>query len=119
MLSISVMFPWYSKIKYESYLSLAPTKNMLKMDREGYTVTFDKILSALDPVKVYAQLVNLSQGKDIALLCYEKDRDVCHRRMVAEWLEKKLQINIKEVVFRNVVKKEKPKGNSNQVDLFK
>jgi hypothetical protein len=28
------------------------------------------------------------KGKDIALVCYEKPEDFCHRHLVAEWLKK-------------------------------
>lgn len=117
-ISISVMFPRYSKIMYPEYKKLAPRYDMLKMDRQAYAIEFEKILRGLDPVKVYAHLSDLSQGKDIVLLCYEKDRNECHRKIVGEWLEKKLQINVREVIFQNVVKKEKPKGVSNQIGLF-
>ncbi|MCK5614208.1 DUF488 domain-containing protein [Candidatus Pacearchaeota archaeon] len=117
-ISISVMFPRYSKIKYPEYKKLAPRYDMLKMDWQTYNIQFQKILKAPDPVRVYAHLSELSRGKDIVLLCYEKDRNECHRQMVAEWLEKKLQINVKEVIFQNVVKKEKPKSVSNQTKLF-
>lgn len=30
--------------------------------------------------------MKLSGGKDIALICYEKPTDFCHRHLVAEWL---------------------------------
>ena len=117
-ISISVQFPPFSKIKYAQYKELGPRYEMLKMSLDEYAIEFEKILRALDPVKVYAHLSELSQGKDIVLLCYEKDFNDCHRKKVGEWLEKKLQINVREVVFQSVVKKEKPKGVSNQIVLF-
>ncbi len=117
-ISISVMFPRFSKIKYASYKELGPTYTMLKMSLDDYDRLFQEILGKLDPVKVHTHLTNLSQGKDIVLLCYEKDLNDCHRKQVGEWLEKKLQIKVDEVVFKSTVKKEKPKGASNQIGLF-
>ena len=117
-ISISVQFPTYSKIKYHQYNLLAPRYEMLKMSLDDYDVEFKKILSRLNPVHIHSDLVKLSQGKDIVLLCFEKDRNECHRHMVGEWLEKKLQIIVKEIAFKDVVKKEKPKGASNQIGLF-
>ena len=116
-ISISVIFPWYSSIKYDQYLSLAPRRKMLKMSPELYDIEFQKILGRLNPVIVHKDLVTLSQGKDIALLCYEKDVNDCHRKQVAEWIFKKLQIKVEEITFKA---KEKPikKKITNQVNLF-
>ena len=33
---------------------------------------------------------------DIVLLCYEKDASVCHRSILAEWLQEKFFIEVKE-----------------------
>ena len=115
-ISISVQFPRFSKIKYASYKELGPTRAMLKMHWSAYDKLFHEILSKLDPVKVYSHLTNLSQGKDIVLLCYEKDLNDCHRRMVAEWLEKKLQIKVEEITFKQ--EKKNIEKILNQLELF-
>lgn len=115
-ISISVQFPKYAKTKYHQYKLLALRYDMLKMDREGYTVTFEKILSKLNPVHIHSDLVKLSQGKDIVLLCFEKDRNECHRKMVGEWLEKKFQIKVEEIMFKQ--EKKKIEKGLNQLDLF-
>lgn len=118
-ISISVQFPRFSKIKYASYKELGPTYAMLKMSLDDYDKLFQEILGKLDPVKVHTHLTNLSQGKDIVLLCFEKDLNDCHRKQVGEWLEKKLQITVKEINF-SVPKKEKKEArkNVNQINLF-
>lgn len=117
-ISISVVFPWYSKIKYESCLELAPTKDMLKMSQDQYDIKFQKILGKLNPVTVHKDLVTLSQGKDIALLCYEKDVNDCHRKQVAEWIFKKLQITVEEITFKAKEKQSKISKISNQLNMF-
>jgi hypothetical protein len=78
----------------KEYKQLAPTMSMLltykAMCRAGnqedaedmYTNNFLKLLSKLDPSKVYNDL----DGK--VLLCYERPFEFCHRHLVAEWLIK-------------------------------
>jgi len=117
-ISISVVFPWYSKIKYESYLQLAPRKKMLKLVSEQYDIEFQKILDKLNPVTIYDDLTNLSQGKDIVLLCYEKDVNDCHRQKVGNWLESKLQIQVEEIIFKAKIKQAKVDKTSNQLNMF-
>ena len=50
----------------------------------------------LDAQRVYEDLERLSNGRDCVLLCYEKSGDFCHRHLVADWLNKKLDLNIQE-----------------------
>lgn len=45
-------------------------------------------LHDLNAAAVVADLSRLAgRGNDIALLCYERSEDFCHRHLVAEWLE--------------------------------
>ena len=37
------------------------------------------------------------EGKDIALVCYEKSEDFCHRHLVAKWL-KENGYNVEELI---------------------
>ena len=115
-ISISVQFPKYAKIKYHQYKVLAPRYDMLKMDKNQYGEEFQKILSKLNPVHIHSDLVKLSKGKDIVLLCYEKDLNDCHRKKVGEWLEKKLQVKVEEIMFKQ--EKKKIEKGINQLGLF-
>jgi hypothetical protein len=38
-------------------------------------------------------------GENAVLLCWEKPRDACHRRLVAEWFEHRLGIEVPEFRF--------------------
>lgn len=84
---------------YPQYKRLAPSWSIYKeykdsLDRERYVRRFTaEILSGLDRSEVMRDLENLSDGKDIVLVCYEKPGDFCHRHLIAEWLDKD---NIKE-----------------------
>ena len=46
----------------------------------------EQVLSKLKANDVINTLYTMSNGKDIALVCYEKPQDFCHRHIVADWL---------------------------------
>jgi Protein of unknown function, DUF488 len=71
---------------------LAPTWKMMKSPRAVYDKEFAEALNKLDAQEVYDSLPD-----NAVLLCYEKYNDWCHRRMVAEWLEDELGIEVCEV----------------------
>ena len=57
---------------------------------------FDEVLSKVDPKEFVERIEMMSKGKDVALCCYEKPNEKCHRFLVAEWLEKNIGIEVKE-----------------------
>ncbi|MBO5435343.1 DUF488 domain-containing protein [bacterium] len=79
-------------INCQNYKKLAPSFDILMQyksnpDKDLYTQRYrSEILGKLDVETVISDLTNLSGGKDIALLCYEKTGDFCHRHLVADWL---------------------------------
>jgi hypothetical protein len=75
-------------------LRLAPTWAMLKLTKPEYDAAFAEILAKLDPAEIYQTL-----GENAVLLCWEKPWYACHRRLVAEWLEAALHIEIPEHGF--------------------
>lgn len=82
--------------QFPQYKKLAPSWSIYKEykdsgDKERYTRRFiAEILSELDPSQVINDLIRLAgeERKDIALVCYEKPGDFCHRHLVADWLGK-------------------------------
>lgn len=80
---------WYNGIQYKK---LAPSYNLLMTwkqnhDDDYYIERFNReVLGRLDKDSVIKELYKLSEGKDIALVCYEKSGDFCHRYLVSEWL---------------------------------
>lgn len=86
---------WGSKSRY---IALAPSKDLLNRSRAGlpwleYVKEYQRdILGKLDPAKVFSDL-----GADTILLCWEKPGQDCHRRLVAEWIEKTLDIKVLEL----------------------
>jgi uncharacterized protein (DUF488 family) len=95
-ISIAAKCPFWFKGK--EYKKLAPKYWFFKKykedgDEEFYTKQYYKeVLNNLDAKVVYNEL-----GKNSVLLCWEKTGKFCHRRLVAEWLEKELGIEIKEL----------------------
>jgi uncharacterized protein YeaO (DUF488 family) len=104
-MSIALFTPKWAKI--DGYLPhLTPTEKLLRSAKSGAIPIAEamqkyhaEILEKLSPTKVYDDLIKLmiSNGKsDLALLCYEKPGEICHRRFVAEWLEKGNSISVPE-----------------------
>lgn len=100
-LSISRFPPkWYTGPQLKL---LAPSESLLKaallgLPKVEYRARFKaEVLDQLDPAEVYEAI--LAEHGDVTLLCYEtlkKPEDYCHRRMVAEWFETNLEIEVPE-----------------------
>lgn len=78
---------WYNGLKY---LDVAPTSYMLSSacSHKEYLVKYENILSRLNPSNVIRAISDMSHGKDVALCCYEKPGDFCHRHLLSEWFKK-------------------------------
>lgn len=82
---------WYKGLQYKK---LAPKYDFFIKWKENHNNYYyikcfnEQVLSELNPHQVLDELYNLSKDKDIALICYEKPSDFCHRHLVAEWFNK-------------------------------
>ncbi|MDO6395332.1 DUF488 domain-containing protein [Leptospira santarosai] len=77
---------WIARGKQIQFKTLAPSTEMLN---GGYDWDeFDSILDKLNSIEIIDQLKTLANNNPIALCCYEKDKDKCHRSRVARWLLK-------------------------------
>lgn len=75
----------YKKIapKYEFFMEWKKTH-----DNDYYIKHFnDEVLAHLDPQKIHEEICKLAGTTKIALICYEKPQDFCHRHLVAEWFQ--------------------------------
>jgi hypothetical protein len=89
--------PWF---RGPSYKALAPTRLMLRMSEADYNHNFNLILADNDPTTVIRDLRALAKkagASAVALCCWERPGESCHRRRVAEWLEDALGIEVAEV----------------------
>ena len=74
------------------YLELAPNTDFFNEykrtgDAEKFTKCYnEQVLAKLDPHHIVLALTDWVGDKDIALVCYEKSTDFCHRHLVADWL---------------------------------
>ena len=76
---------WFGR----SYDKLAPTWNMLKMESDQYDRCYEEILKRNDQDAFMHWLESgMKEGCDgVAILCWEKNPDECHRSKVAKWLK--------------------------------
>lgn len=76
---------------YSRYKPLAPGSWFRTASFDGYLrLYYQEILLRLDPNKVWCELHELADSAQPMLLCYENNRDFCHRRLAAMWLETEL-----------------------------
>ena len=81
---------WYKGIQYKK---LAPKYGFFMKwkqdhDNDYYIEHFqEEVLDQLDISDVLINLYSLSDDKNIALVCYEKPTDFCHRHLVAKWFK--------------------------------
>jgi len=79
--------------KGRRYMPLAPATWALvkEKDETRFREQFQEQLAKLDAKAVLKEV-----GEDAILLCWEKPGVFCHRRIVAEWLERELGISVPE-----------------------
>lgn len=92
---------WFNGV---SMKKLAPTSSILhEPSDEVYEKRFrNEIIGRLEAKSVVEEIESISGGKDVALCCYEKDINECHRKIVGEWITLNTGIKVEEF-------KEKPK----------
>lgn len=86
--------------KGETCSKLFPPIEIIKIeDKQLYTkLYYEKVLNKLNPKEIFEEL-----GENSVLLCYESWQSiksgnaVCHRRIVAKWLEDNLGIKVEEL----------------------
>lgn len=91
--------------------AIAPTPDILEKCKSSHA-EYEKRYRAevLSIFKDVSTLINkisyISGGKDVALCCYEKPSDFCHRHIVAKWLEEQAGIEVKEFEKTEEIKME-------------
>jgi uncharacterized protein (DUF488 family) len=93
---------------------LAPTYRTFsaKTQEEYIKLYHNDVLKKLDIKLLKDIMLQMSKGRDIALLCFESPADFCHRHLLADFLNKKYGYNIEEYVFEKPVKKQVDKGST-------
>ena len=84
---------WYKGLEYKK---LAPKYDFFMKWKENHDNDYyikcynEQVLDELNVSDVIVELnnmINYDTNKDIALICYEKPGDFCHRHLVADWLK--------------------------------
>ena len=98
VIGISLYPPrWFNGI---SLKQVAPTKSILFANgqtQEEYTRRYrSEVLSRQDMQQFLKTVEQASGGQDVALCCYEKPEDFCHRHILADWIKEKIGVEISE-----------------------
>jgi len=96
MIGIALFPPkWFYGVSLQQ---VAPTYSILHEDtEERYVERFkNEVLAKVDPKEFIENVKTFSKGKDVALCCFEKPGDFCHRHLVADWLNEKLGLGVEE-----------------------
>ena len=91
--------------------AIAPTPDILekcKSSHAEYKKRYKtEVLSIFKDINILINRISyISGGKDVALCCYEKPSDFCHRHIVAKWLEEQAGIEVKEFEKTEEIKME-------------
>lgn len=90
----------------KTYKNLAPKYSWWRewhdknLSEQWYTDKYyETVLKVLNPNEVAKQLQQM--GSDVVLLCFEAPGKFCHRHLVAEWLNTKTNLNVREYQLKN------------------
>lgn len=101
LVAVSNSYPLYLSCLKDArhYRKLCPGWSLVKdykkkvISRQNYIEIYQEdILDKLDPEKTYQDL-----GEDAVILCWEKPKAFCHRRLIADWFYDRLQIKVNEL----------------------
>lgn len=67
---------------------LAPYSYALELPRQEYLQEYRKVMNRVNQKQLLEKLERLASGKTIVLLSTEPDANKCHRRYLAQFLEK-------------------------------
>lgn len=92
--------PWF---RGAAYKEVAPQYDAVCRFKAG-TISWDEfsylyqanILRFKDPRKTVNDLQCLADGRDVAVMCYEKSGDPCHRHIFSAWMNEHLGLGIRE-----------------------
>ena len=102
-----------------SLKQLAPTWSIFNekpFTEERYTERYrNEVLAKVDPQWVLQMLERIGRGRDVALCCFEKPGDFCHRMLIAKWLTEATGIEVTEF---GDDKKKPDKPQPRQLSLF-
>jgi hypothetical protein len=105
-ISIARDVPRQTPDGYRAFKRLAPGAWSNAVSKVEYERLYRlEVLSKLDPAETLAKLTELAGGAEPVLMCWERPpftaSNFCHRRMVADWLERSLGIEVPEIDYEH------------------
>ena len=101
-----------------SMKQVAPRRYMLDdrlTDEEYIRMYRNDVLRLVDARSFIQDLERASRGMDVALCCFEKPGDFCHRHILAKWLNEQTGIEVSEF---GVAKSKQETPKPEQQSLF-
>ena len=80
--------PWWWVGELPNVEELAPAPHTLGLKGEEFERAYRRKLERVGVETIRARLAQVSEehgGRELVLLCYEKDREACHRGIFAAW----------------------------------
>lgn len=95
MLKYPKLAPHYTwwKIWHDKFANNLESDESIKWYTQKY---YETVLVKLNPVFVQRELLELSDRKDVVLLCYETPQKFCHRKIVKDWFNS-VEIECEEI----------------------
>jgi len=59
-------------------------------DFDKFHAIFDSVLEKKEAIEALAELEEMASANEVCLMCFERDHATCHRKIVADRLERKL-----------------------------
>ena len=121
--SIALMPSNFTQLKFE-YKALAPNYKLLnglkkkQISEEKFISLYKAQLYELNAQNVYDHLKLLTGGSEVVLMSHSPKTKFCHRHLVADWLEEKLNIKIEEFGKPNFKRKNGYLIKVNEPSLF-
>jgi len=99
--------------KGPNLISIAPTPfilNNFRSNHEQFIKLFKSEILSIhkDPQDFVNRLEFISEGKDVALCCFETPDKFCHRHLIAKWLNNTLNLDVKEFECKEIQNIAKP-----------
>ena len=99
---------WFNGTNIRAIESISDILEKCKSSHAEYEKRYRaEVLSIFKDINILINRISyISGGKDVALCCYEKPSDFCHRHIVAKWLEEQAGIEVKEFEKTEEIKME-------------
>jgi uncharacterized protein (DUF488 family) len=107
-------------IGYVHFRQLGDPREGREAARQGrfdqFREIFREVMSTASAKSALSEVQNLALEKKICLMCYERDKDQCHRKIVSDYLERVLACKTTHLGVRNGISNERKIGRVLHLD---